>query len=204
MSNCDGPTRAFVSDADYNPHAVRYHVGCGGVYLRGYVNTDVAGCLWHSPGTPPHATTVCNYYAGLATDGDTVPRRRPTIADAIAPMCRVPEKTDKILAVQCLEHLGPVDAIRTLITWYRALAVGGQLVVSVPDVAATLDALAAGRKVEFHARHLTGTRTSGEYHHRSWYTRERLALMLECAGFAKVEFADNPHFYPAVVARAVK
>lgn len=202
MSNCD--TSVFKTQADEFPVCMRYHVGCGGVYLRGYVNTDFSGEVWKCATVPPHATTVEDYYHGLAPVGVIPPPRRPTICDKVCGMADLPTACDKVLAVQCLEHVGPADAMRTLTAWHGALFPGGQVVVSVPDVTATLNAIAAGRDVEFHQRHLSGTRTGTEYHHRSWYTRERLALMLECAGYRDITFLANPHFYPALVVRAIK
>lgn len=200
-----GNTRSFMTATDHDPDSIKLHLGCGGIYLRDYINCDVHGDV-RMPGDPEpeHATTADRYYAGLDGDQAHVPARRAAIVDRRLDMREVSEiqRADKILAVQCLEHLSFPDALQALNDWAYCLRGGGHAIISVPWAHGSLELLADSEPQAFAIRHLVGTRTREQYRHLSFYNHDTLAVMLRCAGFKSYTFLDNPHFYPALIVRA--
>lgn len=203
-SSCNTP--AFFTSCDMDLQATKIHVGCGGIYLRGYINCDVHGEVREQGDPEPeHATSADRYYAGLPGNPAAVPARRPAVVDARCDMRSVhsvANRADKILAVQCLEHLSFPDAMEALQCWRGVLFPGGHAIISVPWAYGSLQLMASQENPIFAVRHLVGTQTGDQYHHRSWYDHSTLATMLLCAGFKSYEFLSNPHFYPALVVRA--
>ena len=185
---------------------VRLHLGCGGVYLTGYINADLHGTQVDSP--PFHATTITDYYKGLHGDAGAIPARRDACVDAYADMRHIDTLTtrpvSKIVYIQALEHLGKFDAIEALGRWGKAMRPGGVLIVSVPDSLRTLDTIARDDNPDFGVRHLLGKRDGGGYYHRSHWTRDTIHTALWDAGFGATSELVNIHFYPAIVVRAVK
>jgi hypothetical protein len=183
---------------------VKLHIGCGGVYLRGYLNMDCHGKFCDRQ--PPHATTPDDYYAGLVGSIDHIPKPRQVIIDRhydmVAPYVG-DVVVNKILALQCLEHVSYGDARYCLGEWCAALRPGGVLVLSVPDTDETLEMLARPETHDFALRHLAGTHKGPEYWHKSHWTHDSLLRAMREVGF-KVSVLPNPHFYPAVCVRGVK
>jgi SAM-dependent methyltransferase len=191
----------------------KLHVGCGGVYLLGYTNIDAAGSLRKKRRTVrslPNITAINNYYKTEA-DWGSLPRRRETICDQL---CDVREldslytdnSVDKIVAVQVLEHLTPIDAQLVIDQFHSLLEPGGVLILSVPDTEGTLDWIEIGdaERVAFSVRHLRGTRRDPWSIHKSWWTDESLHAALAWVGFKKIVTLENFHAYPSVVMKAVK
>jgi len=112
-----------------------------------------------------------------------------------------PNSVDKIVCIQALEHLAPVDVRRALNHWWNVLKPGGVLIVSVPDSEATLQLLQTD--LEFGVRHLRGSLKNDYAGHLTWLSCQTIGELLLEFGFT-CEFLENIHFYPAVVARAVK
>lgn len=191
-------------DAGEKSWATKLHVGCGGIYLDGYINVDIEG---DSPTEDTFVTDVADYYAGLSGDKGNIPRPRGSVADVICDMRRLSasfdqDSADKILAVQCLEHLDPTDVFTALAEWVEVLKPGGVLIVSVPDTVETILMMRDDESREFAIRHFLGSRKNQYAYHRSWWTEESLINMLAWFGFKNVRFLENFHFYPALVVRA--
>ena len=196
---------------------VKLHLGCGGIFLRGYRNVDIDGLdAKTNPATAQaNSADVRDYYAGLDGDAHHLPVRRLTVVDLTADIVELPytpRTVDKILAVQVFEHLSPVRAMDALYHWHRILKVGSPLVMSVPDMAGILDMMDAAQCMyndsavadfAFALRHLRGRRTNHYNSHHAWYTSETLCELLDFCGF-KTTLLPNFHFYPAIVARAVR
>lgn len=187
----------------------KLHLGCGGIYLRGYINCDIAGLVARNYPDLVEANTtdISNYYARLEGNPLHLPTRRETVADLISDVATLPYKShtiDKIVAVQVFEHLSPVKAIDALYHWRMLLKHGQPLVMSVPDMAGTLSLFGDGRdNAAFALRHLRG-RQGDEYNsHHAWYTHDTFYELVEFCGF-RVFPLDNFHFYPAIVVRAIK
>ena len=183
---------------------VKLHLGCGGVYLSDYVNIDMHGT--EAVSRPAHATSISDYYNGLSGDQNVIPERRDCVVDAFGDLRHVDqwEPIDKIVAVQCLEHIPPSEAHRAVANWYVNMRVGGVVIVSVPDTIKTLRMLSEDDNSEFAVRHLTGKRDGVQYYHRSHWTRDTLHGLFWDVGFRQTWELENFHFYPAIVLKARK
>ena len=191
---------------------VKLHLGAGGVYLvdagTGYVNIDIGGLpAAHNPElVADNRTTLDRYYARLDGDWDRLPPARVTVVDQagdIAALAYPRESVAKIVCIQTFEHLSPVRAGDSLGRWHTILRPGGVAVLSVPDMAETLDWLGDPARVSFATRHLRGSLRTQHSRHLAWYTAETLSELLSAYGFA-VQTLPNFHIYPAIVLRATK
>jgi hypothetical protein len=189
-----------LHDAGEENWPLKLHLGCGGIFLRGYVNIDNSGVTVDAAPelVPQNMTTVSDYYARLDGDMAHLPARREIVCDLRCDITRLSykvETVDKILAIQAFEHIQVYDVVKTLRQWHYMLMPGAPLVLSVPDLLGTLD-----MPIDQARRHLLGTTDN---RHKAWYTRETLTELLERSGFT-VKHLDNFHFYPAIVVRATK
>lgn len=168
----------------------------------GYVNVDMHGQCTDSP--PKHATDIRSYYAGLDGDAANIPERRDCLCDEFGDLRHVEhwEPIDKIVAVQCLEHLPPDGAMQALRNWREYMRIGGTVIVSVPDTERTLRMLSNRDNSEFAVRHLVGRRDGHFYYHRSHWTRDTLHRAFWDAGFTDTWELENFHFYPSIVIKA--
>jgi len=189
----------------------KLHVGCGGVYLRGYINVDVQGVLSGEVGAALVADLVTDIGHYYREDGPwhNLPARRPTVCDMRCNLTELDavfakESLDKIVAVQVLEHLDPIDFVGALDQFHGLLHAGGVVLVSVPDMDGSLAWLADPERVGFIARHLRGTGKDRWSWHKSWWTRDSLRKALEWVGFREVTELANFHSYPSVVMRGAK
>jgi len=190
----------------------KLHIGCGGIYLRGYTNIDTRGSIATSLADDEltaHSTTIREYYR---EDGEwnSLPKRGHIIVDKKMTMQNMeyeylPGSVDKIVVVQAMEHLDPIDFVVTIDSFLKVLRRPGVLIVSVPDMTGTLDWIDEDpSKTEFAVRHLRGTMKDVWSQHRSWWTQETLAKALEWVGFDAVRPLQNFHCYPAIVMRGQK
>ena len=190
----------------------KLHIGCGGVYLAGYVNVDAQGSYAYSVGKSAllrNTRFITDYYAKLEGSWDNLPKANKVIVDVKSTMQNIREKfsdnsVDKIVAIQTMEHLDPIDFINALDYFYSLLDHGGVLIVSVPDMEESLDWLADPEKTEFTIRHLRGSLKDRWSIHRSWWTGESLENALAWVGFREIQRLENFHCYPSVVMRCVK
>jgi len=182
----------------------KLHLGCGGVYLRGYVNCDMHGN--HADGEPEHATDITDYYRGLQGSSLKLPERRECVVDEHCDLRHIDRFTQvcKIVAIQCLEHLPPEGVEEALQNWYASTVPGGIVIVSVPDTEKTLRMLSERDRTDFAVRHLVGKRDDYWYYHRSHWTRDTLHAAFWRAGFRQTWEIENIHFYPAIVLKARK
>ena len=100
-----------------------------------------------------------------------------------------------VYSSHCLEHLDFIDEVGAALgEWYRVLAPGGRLYVSVPDLAAlarlillpglTLEGRLSVMKMQFGAH-----RDDYDYH-KTGFDYEILRHFLQTAGFAQIERVD--------------
>lgn len=190
---------------------VRLHLGCGNVYLKGWVNVDV-----HQPGfafTPAERpdlldalqTTLADYYRypfGQAPQA--------VLADAfmdITALAFPDAHADEILAVGVFEHFSRDEARRTLQDWCRVLKPGGRAVIDVPDLIETgrllrdADTPAAA---EWAIRLIYGSQKNPYSFHKWGYTPATLDALGRACGFSRAEPAtlvahDYPMFSLALV-----
>lgn len=186
----------------------KLHVGCGGIRLVGYTNIDIDGLPASSfpEEAKANETGITDYYARLEGDMCHLPAPRATYYDLLGDMRFLPyeaNSVDKMVAIQCLEHLTVDDAILTLYDWFGMLRPGGTLILSVPDMDETLEMIHTEPELAY--RHLRGAKKSVWSQHQSWYTKRSLIQMLSNhSRVASVVELDNFHFYPAIVLRITK
>lgn len=144
---------------------LRVHLGCGDVYLDGYVNIDA-------------------YPAGTGRGPDRILR----VEDLDYPEGSV----DEIYTSHVVEHLSRAELLEALPRWHQALRPGGLLTVEVPDAEAIMRRLLAARREEdkdlFYYLLFGTQEREGEFH-KGGYTFARLARLLEAAGFT--DFVDG-------------
>lgn len=190
---------------------LKLHLGCGTVYLDGYVNIDC--------GANPQARLAClrpdlverwrttrdQYYSKQQCLNLSGVNNSEFVADAFMDIAHLPfrpETVDEILVVQTFEHLTFREAVIALIYWRAILKEGGLLDMYVPDIEKSIqlfldaDTLETRRQV---ARLIFGTRKSPLFYHHFGYSAEGLRDLLRRAGFRSFMIADSDmHDYPAL------
>lgn len=186
----------------------RYHVGCGTIYLNGYVNVDRPTPRCYLAAERPdlvaaYVTEAHHYYARHADHDDissfrSAPDAAEYVCDAYGSWTALPCRdgaADEVLSRATFEHLSASEAQAALAEARRVLAPGGFLRLSVPDHAATLARFVETRDPVF-IRLLVGPRTGPGGYHLMSYTPDGLRALVEAHGFAFVRFEPSPHSYP--------
>jgi SAM-dependent methyltransferase len=200
--------------------SVKLHVGCGTVYLEGYVNLDVPvpGYSFLASERPDlmarNRTTVARYYRkeqSRATLEGGPGEDQVCVVDAYAPMDALPfmpGSVDEIRSVQSLEHLSMKDGPRVLRHWHEILKPGGVAHVDVPDFEETARQLLAQpdeASKDWYYRLIYGSQKNEYAYHKNGFSPARLERMLLQAGFREVRHIQNTiHFYPVVIAEGIK
>lgn len=191
---------------------MKLHMGCGSVYLEGYVNVDVRTpntflakdrpdlvARWQTDESDYYRhhrdKTVDSLRAG--------PLNQEYVCDFYGTFAALPptiHRVDEVLARHCFEHLSLTEARAALNKLADIIRPGGLLRLDVPDHEETLR-LYKETGDEFYVRHLLGPRR-GEYgFHMLSYTPGRLRSIVEEHDFAFVEEEPNIHIYPAFCLR---
>lgn len=200
--------------------ALRLHVGCGTVYLDGYVNIDVevSGYSWLASERPDLAdrnrTTVDRYYKheeSQATLEQGPGRPQFCVVDRYATVDALPYEpgtVDEIFSVQVLEHLDMKQVPVALRHWWSLLRPGGICHVDVPDFEETARQLLAQPdepSKDWYYRLIYGSQKNAYAYHRSGFGPARLERLLREAGFREVRHLPNTiHFYPVCIAEGIK
>lgn len=205
--------------ANCNQASVRLHLGCGTVYLEGYMNIDmpILGYSFLADDRPDlveqNKTTVDKYYKEEQTK-ETLHKKivkKCCVADEFMDVSNLdyPENSvDEILIVQTFEHLSRSEASKALDNWYRILKPGGKLHIDVPDFEETAKQLLARKnekEKEWYYRLIFGSQKNEYAFHKDGYSFAKLKTMLEGHGFKDiVQNEDTLHFYPAVIVECRK
>lgn len=200
--------------------APKLHVGCGTVYLDGYVNLDVEvpGYSFLATERPDllerNRTTVDRYYKveeSRATLEGGPRGAQHCVVDRYADLRALPyerDSVDEIRSVQALEHLDRKEGPRVLRHWRDLLRPGGILHVDVPDFEETARQLLAQPdepSKEWYYRLVYGSQKNAYAFHKNGFSPARLEWMLREAGFREVRHVPNTlHFYPVAIAEAIK
>ncbi len=194
---------------------MKYHIGCGTVYLRGYTNLDIKTPTTFLAKDRPdlveqYITDDANYYARHSDESIRTLRAGPRLQEyvcdqylndigwfAYAPWG---EPVEEILMRHIFEHFSIREARYILRQCWITLAHHGILRIDVPDHEETLRLLMETRD-PFYIRHLLGPRRSEHGYHMMSYTPERLKALAESFLFSFVGEEPNIHFYPAFCLR---
>jgi hypothetical protein len=148
----------------------RLHLGCGEVYLPGYVNIDY----------PPDQHTV----------------QQSTRADRWADVRRLEYEANTVQEIRLhhlFEHFDRPTALQLLLEWYDWLTVDGCLTIETPDFTRSLWAFLLGsRSQQFKVlRHLYGSQEARwAIHYDGWY-RSKYELVLTNLGYRDLHFRHN-------------
>lgn len=187
---------------------MKLHLGCGPVYLIGYINVDANPDLLANGRevvARENATTMDRYYRH---DFGKAPKR--VVADVAATFDDLPfdtESASEVVMLHALEHVAEYDRPAVLSEIHRVLEVGGRLIVGVPDVRGIADEFVASQTAEEEAwaiRQLYGSQRNRWSHHLCGYTRQTLEAVLGEHGFGEFVSRPNINFYPSIHLEAVK
>ncbi len=194
---------------------MRLHIGCGSVYLDGWVNIDLQGPRTELARNRPdlvdrYKTSDSDYYGRHKDKTQDSLRGGPLfqeyVCDKYGSFLSIPVpawSAKEILARHAFEHLSLTEAHRALDEVESILKPNGILRLDVPDHEASLQEFKKTGD-DFYIRHLLGPRSNDYGFHMMSYTRERLRKLVEEHGFVFLEEEPNIHFYPAFCLRFVK
>lgn len=189
---------------------MKLHLGCGTIYLRGYVNIDGAPDYLADNCSPElleqNATEFDKYYK---QDFGTLPGY--VVADLKhdlrKPLPFPDGSIDEIIMYQVLEHIPNYDIEKFLFGVTKVLKIGGVFIVSVPDIKETAKMLAEAKtelEEDWAIRLIHGTQRNQWSHHHCGYVPRTLKILLSQHGFGKFEKMPNINCYPVIHLRAVK
>ena len=148
---------------------IRLHLGCGEVYLSGYVNIDL----------PPEEHTVM----------------RSVKVDMCADITRLQFPEGSIAEIRLhhvFEHFDRPTALRLLMQWYSWLEEDGGLIIEVPDFEQSAGqilskGLSTQQKMVI-LRHIFGSHEAEWAFHRDGWYRDKFDLVLHALGFSDLHF----------------
>ena len=189
---------------------MKLHLGCGTIYLKGYINID--GAPNYTIDNCPqeilemNATEFDKYYK---QDFGTMPGY--VVADLEHDLLdRLPfpnDFVDEVVMYQVLEHIPSYETGKLLSDIARVLRIGGAFIVSVPDIRGTAELLVDAKTDEeedWAIRLIHGTQRNQWSHHFCGYTVRVLKTLLTQHGFGGFEDMPKINFYPVVHLKAIK
>ena len=194
---------------------VNLHLGCGPVYLEGWVNVDIyqEGYTYLADQRKDlleyNKTTIDRYYKYPfgKRKGDFV------VVDKYLDLTKIPyplrdDSISKILIVGVFEHFSRDEGIKLLTEWYRILEIGGEVLTDIPDLSGTFKLLENAKTIEemnWAIRLIYGSQKNEFSFHKWGYTFETLSELCKSVGFRTIERIDLiKHDYPMLMIRAVK
>ena len=185
------PTPPAERDADGVVHLrpgkrARVHLGCGDVYLRGYLNVDFP---------PSEATASGTSRADLESDVASVACPRQTLRE--------------VRSHHLFEHFERAHALALLLRWYSWLEPGGYLTVETPDFEACVEGFAERDSSEQTVilRHIFGSQEAPWALHQDGWSPRRFQEVLSALGYRSVltrrTWSDpGKRLLPNVIAKA--
>lgn len=140
---------------------MKYHLGCGSQYLKGYTNVDF----------PPenhnvNHDIVADIYINILT-------------------MRYENDCDEIRSHHFFEHFNYFDTFVLLFNWTRDLKLGGKLVIDLPDLEELCKAyLSADVKTKFIiTRYMFGSHEADWAYHINGWSKDTLEFVLKELGY---------------------
>jgi len=195
---------------------VKLHLGCGPVYLEGWINIDIYqnGYTYLAKERKDlleyNKTTVDKYYKYLfgKRKSDFV------VVDQYFDLTQVPypfkdNSVDKILIVETFEHFSQDEGMILLKEWYRILnKKGGEVLIDIPDLIGTFRLLENAKTIEemnWAIRLIYGSQKNAFSFHKWGYTFKTISELCRSSGFKKIEIVDLiKHDYPTFMVKAIK
>lgn len=192
---------------------VKLHLGCGTVYLDGFINVDIETDGHYLASNRPdlvaaNLATEDQYYRHEITRKDILTgklQKKEVVVDLFADVRKLPfedSSIDEIWAVQLFEHFSYAEGFKLLQHWASKLKKGGKLFLSIPDLEGTTLMFHTAKKLEdkqWAARLLMGSQKNEFGYHKGMYDEEMLYSVLEYVGFTDIETDFKiKHFYPTL------
>ena len=203
--------------------APKLHLGCGTIYLQGYINIDVAIPDWSylASDRPDlvnlNQTTVDHYYGSKihknVTRSDFETKKfetRPIVVDIFADVRHLPFKPNsvaEIRSVQLFEHFSFQEGRELLKYWHRLLKKGGTVHIDIPDLDGTIEGYFRSKTQkdrDWYTRLLFGSQKNEFGFHKAMYSKSSIKHLLQELKFTHIKFLPNIHLYPAFAVEAVK
>ena len=152
----------------YVKNDCKLHLGCGNVYLNGYVNIDL-----------PFSKYLDDKKIRVDLEADITKLNYPT------------ESIDEIRSHHVFEHFDRITSLCLLIKWYDWLKIGGMLIIETPDFKKCAKYFLFNNDNKNRLkliRHIFGSNEADwAIHCDGWY-KEKFKLFLTSLGFRKVFF----------------
>lgn len=145
---------------------LKLHLGCGEVYLPGYVNIDFAA---------EYQTIQRGFRADVYAD--------------ITSLDYPSGSVDEIRLHHVFEHFDRYTALRLLIDWYTWLNEGGRLVIETPDFEKSVRALMDHSRVRDQLkvlRHIFGSHEAAWAVHKDGWYQAKFELYLGALGYGDI------------------
>jgi len=118
------------------------HLGCGDIYLEGFINCDIDGHFAHEVTDNQlgdNKTTLDQYFKYPFGSP-----RREIIYDKKMDLLEFPwdfkdNSIEKIVMISCFEHFTEHEALLIVHEMKRILQINGQIIIDVPDLRGTLE-----------------------------------------------------------------
>lgn len=167
------------------PKHGRLHLGCGDVYLRGYLNVDL----------PP-------------AEGVVSGTSRPDVESDVMSVRCAPEVLAEIRLHHLFEHFDRAQALALLLRWYRWLKPGGQVTIETPDFEGCVvnfsERTAGDQGVIL--RHIFGSQEAPWAQHLDGWSPNRFRHVLGALGYTDVStsrtHSDKRGLLPNVLVKA--
>ena len=190
---------------------MKLHLGCGTVYLDGFINIDAAPQYFADKCVPAYLeqnrTTLDKYYKRAF---GTLPGYVVADVQHDLALTRLPfdaASVDQVVMYQVLEHFPAALAGIVLDHIAEALRPRGTLRLSVPDAKQTAKMLAEADspdREDWALRLLHGTQRNIWSHHLCGYVPRTLRVLLAAHGFGEFQDLPSINFYPTIHIEATR
>ena len=190
-------------------NGINLHVGCGTVYLKGWLNVDYNGLSskTNKKSLSANKTDIQHYYKyTFNTVAFNEIKKRDIVLDLKADATHLPiasNSINRILTVNFINHVRFQDFIPMMKDWQRILKPDGELIIDVDDVVGMSQNVVNSRSIpelEKALRYLH-CHSKTQFDSHLWgYTAEYLKYLLEPLGFNYAwrndEFIHHDADYP--------
>lgn len=192
-----------------NSKPLKLHVGCGGVYLEGYLNIDAVGvdAKTHKDQLEINKTTLDKYFKKPYKKKQFAHNASVKNVVDVKAKCDdlnmfKDQTVDEILSVNLIDHFRFQDLPKVIKEWHRVLKPGGKLIVDVGDVIGNAKMLIEAKTKEETewALRLMYCHSRNIYDSHHWgYSAKYLESLMKEWGFkqewTKTDFIE--HVYPS-------